>query len=296
MKGYIYKYTFSDGKVYIGQTRRPQMRDKEHFYEKIGKLNSLFWGAYEKLGKPQYEIIDTIEAERPQDLVAALNEAEKEYIYQYDATNPEHGYNVRKGGNVAIPRDKILDAEFERIWDEYNGEWKSIYDDVLTKCFKTFEPLTDSELEFCKTEFADEDNIFSSALLRFKFDFNNLKGNSEDSRFWLGECADFALWRFQEELTCSICHYIQQNREQILKEHSPETTILQIDMKGKIVREYSSPQEIREALQRDNLTNIYNVLEGKQKSAYGFVWCYKKDYGNTNEKEENGQLNIIFDN
>ncbi len=296
MKGYIYKYTFSDGKVYIGQTRRPQMRDKEHFYEKTGRLNSLFWGAYEKLGKPQYEIIDTIEAERPQDLVAALNEAEKEYIYQYDATNPEYGYNVRKGGNVAIPRDKILDAEFERIWDEYYGKWKAIYDTVMTKCFKTFESLTNGELEFCKAEFEDEDNIFSDALKDFKFDFNNLKENSEDSRFWLGECADFASWRFQDMCTCAICQYIQQNKKQILAEHSPETTILQIDLKGKIVREYSSPQEIREALQRDNLTNIYNVLERKQKSAYGFVWCYKKDYEKINEQEENGQLNIIFDN
>lgn len=295
MKGYIYKYTFSDGKVYIGQTRRPKMRDKEHFDEKIGKTNSQFWTAYKTLGKPDYEIIETIEEKRPQDLVAALNEAETKYINQYNATNPKYGYNVRNRGTVAIPRDKILDAEFERIWDEYYGEWKAIYDKVMTKCFETFETLTDGELEFCKVEFEDEDNTFSSALKEFKFDFHNLKNNSEDSRFWLGECADFASWRFQEDLRCTICHYIQQNKEQILTEHSPETTILQIDLKGKIVREYASPQEIREALQRDNLTNIYNVLERKQKSAYGFVWCYKKDYGKTNEQEDNGQLNIQFE-
>ena len=295
MKGYIYKYTFSDDKVYIGQTRRLQMRDKEHFYESIGKTNSRFWEAYKTLGKPKLEIIETIEKKGIQDLVAALNEAEEKYIYEYDSTNPEHGYNIRKGGNVAIPRNKILDAEFELIWDEHYGEWKAIYDTVMTKCFKTFEPLTDEELEFCKTELADKDNLFSNALKRFKFDFNNLKDNSEDSRFWLGECADFASWRFQDMCTCAICQYIQQNKEQILAKHSPETTILQIDKKGNIVQEYASPQEIREELKRDNLTNIYNVLEGKQKSAYRFVWCYKKDYGKTYEKEENGQLNILFE-
>lgn len=30
MKGIIYKYTFPDGKVYIGQTRNPEKRKREH--------------------------------------------------------------------------------------------------------------------------------------------------------------------------------------------------------------------------------------------------------------------------
>ncbi len=54
-KGYIYKYTFPDGKVYIGQTRRPpEERHREHFDEKIGKLNTKFWEAYETIGMPGY--------------------------------------------------------------------------------------------------------------------------------------------------------------------------------------------------------------------------------------------------
>ena len=48
MKGYIYKYTFSDGKVFIGQIRRhPNERNREHFDEIVGKLNPKFWDAYE---------------------------------------------------------------------------------------------------------------------------------------------------------------------------------------------------------------------------------------------------------
>lgn len=43
MKGYIYKYTFSDNKVYIGQTRRnPEIRHKEHLSESVGPMNSVF--------------------------------------------------------------------------------------------------------------------------------------------------------------------------------------------------------------------------------------------------------------
>jgi len=41
MKGYIYKNTFSDSKVYIGQTRRhPNERNREHFDKTIRKLNT----------------------------------------------------------------------------------------------------------------------------------------------------------------------------------------------------------------------------------------------------------------
>ena len=47
MKGYIYKYTFPDGKVYIGQTRRdPQIRHREHISPVTGSTNGGFWRAY----------------------------------------------------------------------------------------------------------------------------------------------------------------------------------------------------------------------------------------------------------
>ena len=295
MKGFIYKYTFPDGKVYIGQTRRiPSTRDREHFDENIGKANPLFWAAYQKLGKPRYEIIETIEFKRVQELVAALNETETKYIALYDSTNPEHGYNIRSRGTVAIPRDLVLAAEFERIWNEISEDWNNLLDSVSNKCFHTFEPLNEEERVFCEENLTDEDNIFAGALLQFGFDFNNLAGNSEDALFWLDECISYAIFRFRDSYECMICHYIEQNKERILSEHSPETTIVQIDKKGKVVREYTTPAELREALNKDDLTNVYNVLVGKQKHAYGYVWRYKKDLIGDKPKAGNGQLVIDF--
>lgn len=50
MKGYIYKYTFADGKFYIGQTRRnPEIRHREHLNPIIGPANTGFWEAYQRL-------------------------------------------------------------------------------------------------------------------------------------------------------------------------------------------------------------------------------------------------------
>lgn len=60
--GVIYLYTFPNGKVYVGQTRRdPQVRHREHLDPKIGPQNGAFWKAYQEQGEPKYEILETHE-------------------------------------------------------------------------------------------------------------------------------------------------------------------------------------------------------------------------------------------
>ena len=59
---------------------------------------------------------------------------------------------------------------------------------------------------------------------------------------------------------------------------------------GSIVCEYASRAEIKEKMHLTNLTNIFNCIEGKQKSAYGYKWCYKKDYNDN----INRQLSLDF--
>lgn len=180
-RGYIYKYTFPDGKVYIGQTRRPpEERHREHFDNTIGKANPEFWEAYQKVGTPEFEVVETFECDRVQDLVQQLNESETQYIQQFKAANPKYGYNVRESAYVAIPRDAVLDAEFERIWIERAEKWYPTFVSVQNKCFHTFEPLDEDELKFCKKILRE--NIFQGAVTELGFDFQNLKVNSEDAR------------------------------------------------------------------------------------------------------------------
>lgn len=291
-RGYIYKYTFPDGKVYIGQTRRPpELRHREHFDETIGKVNSKFWKAYQTIGVPEFEIIETIENKRVQDLVPMLNEAETKYIQQYKATDPQYGYNVRKRAYVATPRNAVLDEEFQRLWIERAKKWYPIFISIQDKCFNSFEPLEKEELVFCKEIL--KNNIFTGAVKKLSFDFCNLKGNTEDARFFFGEALKYAEVVFCEDNWEEIRNHIEVNKEEILANNKPENTIVKIDKKGKIVKEYIYPYEIKDEMGLSNLTNIYNVLEGKQRHAYGFTWRYKKDLENNETIEKNGQLKLF---
>ncbi len=286
MKGYIYKYTFPDGRVYIGQTRRlPKIRDWEHF-GKIGKANPRLWDAYKQLGKkPDIVILETIEASRVQDLVEKLNELETKYIQEYQSSNPEYGLNIAHRGNVPIPRDNVLDKEFERIWISKAEKWYPILESIKNKIFKTYEPLTEEEMAFYETYLIDENVAFVDGLKKHEFNINDLRSNSDDALFIMDQTICMADYIFQTSTCEQINQYIKQNKEQILAEDKPEPYIVQMDKAGSVICEYSSSAEIKEKLQLRNLTNIFNCIEGKQKSAYGYIWRYKKDVDNDTNKQ-----------
>ena len=285
MKGYIYKYTFPDGRVYIGQTRRLKNRDWEHF-GKMGKTNPRLWDAYIQYGKkPDFEIIETIEIAREQDLVEKLNELETKYIQEYQSSNPEYGLNIARRGNVPIPRDKVLENEFRRMWTSRAEQWYPVLECIKNKIFKTHEPLTEEEMVFYETYLIDENVAFVDGLRKHEFNINDLKSNSDDALFFMDQTICCAEYIYRISTWEQINRYIEQNKEQILAENKPEPYIVQMDKAGSIICEYSSRSEIKEKMQLSNLTNIFNCIEGKQKSAYGYIWRYKKDVDNDTNKQ-----------
>ena len=66
--------------------------------------------------------------------------------------------------------------------------------------------------------------------------------------------------------------------ERIVARARDDKSILQIGSSGEVIREYSSLNEIAQAFNVPRPANVWNVLKGKQKTAYGFRWVYKKDY------------------
>ena len=275
MKGIIYKYTFPDGKVYIGQTRNPEKRKREHIDPKTGPLNTGFWEAYQRFGTYEYEVIREIESDNEDELIDLLNRWESGYIYQYKADNPEYGYNRTSFASVGIESKKILRCVYNAIQEDYFNSEVQILDSASEKIWRTKLPLTEEELFLITEKYPDSPWLDSLK----DFDFKNLHKNriTERREFYLDEHFGYIRFAIGESSQYIAAQYIRENGKQIIEETRLGKAIVQLDKEGNVIKEYGSILEICQAFNIERGDNIRNVLKGKQKTAYGFFWKYKKD-------------------
>ena len=275
MKGIIYKYTFPDGKVYIGQTRNPEKRMRDHIDPKTGPVNKGFWEAYQRFGTYEYEVIREIESDNEDDLIELLNRWESGYIYQYKADNPEYGYNRTSYGTVRKKKNVLLKRVYNTIQEDFFNSEIQLFERASEKIWRTKKPLTDEELFLITEKYPDK--IWFDKLK--SFDFKNLRKNriTENIEFYLEEYLDFvsnAIWECSQYIAEL---YVREHGRQIIEEVQIASTIVQMDIDGNIIKEYGSVLEICQALNIPRGDNIRNVLKGRQKTAYGYIWKYKKD-------------------
>ena len=277
MKGFIYLYTFPDGKVYIGQTRRPIVaRHKEHLNPSTGPLNAGFWEAYQALGEPELTILETVEAEDVTSLVELLNHKETFYIQQADATNPQFGYNRRASATAYSPDNTILEKEMCRLRHQAQESVRVFVETVANKIITGHQSdLTNEESNFIRSRLLDN-NLFSQAL-REIMNPEDLSIREGADLFWLEEAMDYASFSYLDDNEESIRHFVADNTEAILHEGKRGKIIQQLDKDGKVVREYVTKEQICEAFNIIRIDNITNVLKEKQKTAYGFFWRYKPE-------------------
>ena len=274
MKGYVYKYTFSNGKIYVGQTRRDvNVRHREHMNPSTGPLNPRFWQAYQELGEPKLEIIKEIEDENNYELIQALNRCETYYIKKWKSDDLDFGYNVKSSGTTYCPDKAYLDDEFREIWTKIAQDgyslFHSVYDKIENSCH---EDLTEEEKDFIKNSLLSN-NIFSNSLNNV-MDSHDYSIEDKDGLFWLDEAIDFAKMIFNEKHWAMIDKYIAQNRETIIEKRTRHKIVQQLSLQGDLIKEYRSIDEVREALSLTRTDNIMNVIKGRQKTAYGYVWKY----------------------
>lgn len=274
-KGLIYKYTFPDGKVYIGQTRRPMaVRHQEHLNPSTGPANSGFWEAYQTVGEPVWEILEVVEAEDVTTLVDLLNRKETAYIIEGKATNPQYGYNKREIATVYNPDSAILQKRIREELQKVDAEAGIRFQSIMEKIEAgDHASLTENEKAFIRDSLL-QDNLFGNALRETlnPDDFSLREGGDP---FWLEEALDFASFVYKEEREDEICRFVEENADQILREGKEGKIIQQIDKNGNVVGEYVTKEQICEAFNIVRIDNITNVLKGRQKSAYGFFWRYK---------------------
>ena len=114
--GIIYKVTFPNGKIYIGQTKRTlEQRKKSHYnnlknYQKTGKNDYVIMRAFNKYGfeNTVWEQIDSANSEKD------LNDKEKywiQYYRSYIGFYNSNGYNSTLGGDATPIFTQLNDKE-----------------------------------------------------------------------------------------------------------------------------------------------------------------------------------------
>ncbi len=276
MKGIIYKYTFPDGKVYIGQTRRhPETRKREHINKTVGPTNSGFWEAYKKYGEPQYEVLYEIELDNVDELVSVLNYMETGFIHLYRADNPQFGYNKKSFGTTSTITPTIMRRKFNELCKQFSESRIKLLNSTIDKIWNTKEPLTEEEKFLIKEKYR-EDNLFQEHIDAFNID--NLPDNiDEEVGFYLGEALDFVRFLINEDAEEEASSFIEENFDQVMEEERNRKAIVQMDKEGNIVHEFGSYNEICQAFNIPRIDNVRNVLKGIQKTAYGYYWKYKRD-------------------
>lgn len=276
MKGIIYKYTFPDGKVYIGQTRRhPEKRKREHLDAIVGPTNSGFWEAYNKVGLPEYSELLQVERDDEDELVTELNAAETFFIQIFKADNPEHGYNRKSYGTVGTKTNVIIGNRYNEYLESLLEERLKDYELAIEKIWQTKEPLTPEEKYLLKEKYR-EHNIWQEHIDEYNLD--NLADNDEmETEFMVDEYLGFVRFMIVEEAEEEARKYIAENYAQILDEERSKNAVVQLDKDGNVVKVFYSFNEICQEFNVPRADNVRNVLKGKQKSAYGYFWKYKKD-------------------
>ena len=281
MKGIIYKYTFPDGKIYIGQTRNPEKRKREHIDPKTGPVNTGFWEAYQRFGTYEYEVIREIECDNEDELIDLLNRWESGYIHQYQADNPEYGYNRTSYASVGIKSRKILQRVYNAIQEDYFKREMELLESASNKIWQTKQPLTKEELFLITEKYPDSGWLDSLK----DFDFKDLRKNriTEKREFYLEEHIGFIRNEIWECSRYIASRFVGEYGKQIIEESRLARAIVQIDKEGNVIKVYSSILEICQAFNLERGDNIRNVLNGKQKTAYGFFGntrriCSGEDY------------------
>lgn len=274
MKGTIYKYTFPDGKVYIGQTVRPlEARHREHTTPSTGKLNPAFWKAWEKFGTAKLDVLEEID-DSDDNLVPLLNIAEAHYIMMYQSTNPEFGYNRISHSFVQGTKSRLLKQEHDRLFYKIWEDREPFFITLLGKVLSTGldGPLSEEEKEYIR-EVAFQYLPFGPEGIDID-NLENLVCNNDEEPL---EQLSFAIQQSREEemslLSSMIWDFIHENEVEICD----KKVIQKISKGGEVIKEYSGINEIMHDLNLSRPTNIYHALEGKQKTAYGYIWRYKSD-------------------
>ena len=109
----VYKYTFPDGKIYIGMTHLTIQERRDCGYQHNIPLKN----ALKKYGWHNVKV-DILEIADNRTMAFEL---EEKYIALSDSTNPKIGYNISKGGKATFTGLKHTESHKRHMSELYKG-------------------------------------------------------------------------------------------------------------------------------------------------------------------------------
>lgn len=161
------------------------------------------------------------------------NEKEKYYVALYQSTNGQYGYNLRAGG----AGDGAMASKTEKFKERY----KRVYQYTLEGDF-----------------IAEWDNLTLAA--ESCGGINKITGISQCCNGKRKTAYGFQ-WRYKK--------FDRLSKQELT---GVKKRIVQKDLEGNVIQVYNSVSEAADALGMKSHTSICNVLNGRTKTAYGFLW------------------------
>ena len=227
-----------------------------------------------------------------------LNEAEDNYIRLLDTMSP-NGYNLKGGGangKYSKEAKKNCSESAKKHWENEDNRLKM--SETMKKYFESEEGIKDRKKhsEFVKSYFANEDNrkkMYETQKKYWSIEENHkkhsecmkrvsenpewLKKNSEShKKYWESEEGIKTKKRIAETMKKYWGDEENRKKQSERLKYSPKLCkkILQYTLNGEFVKEWVSAKEIGRELGYDDGC-ISKCCNGKQKSAYGFIWTHQ---------------------
>lgn len=229
----------TNDKVYVGQTYKSYVeRWTEH---RVAKEGFYLHKALNKYGWDNFSRYVMFQTDyylntedNKKELIKILDEKEKYYIQYFKSNDPNYGYNLTDGGREYDKAGEVLHKTEKHPFTKPINQY-----DLEGNLVKTWESAT---LLTKTTEFK-RDGVTDCC-----------KGKRESYKGYV--------WRFAEI----------PKKEKSTKNNAKQ--ILQYDLEGNFIKEFSSSQEVNRELGY-SATSIRACCRGTYNTCFGYVWIFK---------------------
>lgn len=268
----IYKHTFPNGKIYIGQTKNSL---STRFQNGQGyKSCPLIQRAINKYGW------NNVQTELLEDNIPSLelaNEREQYYIKMYNSRNPDIGYNISPGGGA---KDGV---DYEVVYQEWIDHPELGVKAIATK-LQCDRNTVAKILNLYGIDVANRMSRVAHSISQSnrQYDYASIysawKTNPNYSDLMKQfNCSEDTIRRALKENGVS-----EQERRiigQIHLNNNPNgynrKQVNQYDLNGNYIQTFSSIAQANLSLgKQPDASNIVTVCKGKRKTAYGYKWSY----------------------